>query len=917
MGIDVNKDGNVGCAYYIAIDETLHIEEDIALGGLEAVETLLLRIQPTTVIVPNRAPGALVELLEKDSQRLDDEASNPERGSYILRHIVSAAFDFENGRDTLANLDLEPPTPDHVEVTPAEDDMIMSLYSSDHMKLVRLAQMINLDSHLSIGCAGAVLGDIERRRIAEVSYLGSEERGPFQVLSVKMSTPEDTMLVSADTLVSLQIVQSELHPNPQLQYSGNMGSKSKESLSVYGLLQALACTAQGKLRLRQMLFRPTTDIDIIEKRQQAISVFLLQENQETVATIRKLLRKVKNTKSLLRYVKLGVDRIRGQLSVRTGEWRALVRFVMASVQIREAILLLSGYSKVDVLERVINSIDPREFLSIGESVLKTIDFKLSKENGKTELRPGASKVLDELRQAFSRVCRMLPAVEDAVRSEVPLWAARHIHYCTIMLQMGFLVAITLNEETGEGVYSGDDTMDENWQIFFVHENLAFYKSNRMLDLDHHYGDLPVQISDEEINVMLNLAAEIMVHETCLMAVSELFGELDSILALAAAAEKYRWAAPRMTSSNIVAIADGRHPLQELLVPSFIPNDCFLEGGAGLDDSDAGNCVDEMDDDDPEEDENVTVTHEARQREELTEDAFTEDSCTVRGDSVVSEDRMEGPSMLILTGPNNSGKSVYMKQIAVIVYLAHIGSYVPATSAVIGITDCILTRIATRETVIVDESAFLVDIKQAAFTLNFATRRSLILADEFGKGTSTEDGSALFTAYLVHLLDMGPERPRVIVGTHFHDIFENGLLEEREGVGFAHMDVKLNEEAEEMEDEITYLHKLLPGRGESSLASSCAAQNGVDPEIIERADDLIAYQETNEDLEVVCVGLTEKEQQHVGVTRLRTQRFLELEIPGQNASAKELDPLRNMLGGVIYQEKDGMDEIDGGGFDLDP
>jgi DNA mismatch repair protein MSH5 len=411
-----------------------------------------------------------------------------------------------------------------------------------------------------------------------------------------------------------------------------------------------------------------------------------------------------------------------------------------------------------------------------------------------------------------------------------------------------------------------------------------------------------------------LAAEIMAHEDCLISVSELFGELDSILALAAAAEKYQWVAPRMTSSNIVEIIGGRHPLQELLVPSFIPNDCFLKGGNGLDDSDAGSCVDEMDDD-LQEDESVTVTHEAMQKDEFREDTLTEESFTVRGDSVGGEDRIEGPSMLILTGPNNSGKSVYMKQIAVIVYLAHIGSYVPATSAVIGITDCILTRIATRETVAVDESAFLVDIKQAAFTINSATRRSLILADEFGKGTSTENGSALFTAYLVHLLDMGPERPRVIVGTHFHDIFENGLLQQREGVGFAHMDVKLNEKAEEMEDEITYLFKLLPGRGESSLASSCAAKNGVDAEIIERADDLIAYQETNEDLEVVCVSLTKKEQQHVGLARLMTLRFLEMEIPGQDASADELDPLRDMLEGVIYQEDE--DEMDGEEFDLDP
>jgi DNA mismatch repair protein MSH5 len=428
------------------------------------------------------------------------------------------------------------------------------------------------------------------------------------------------------------------------------------------------------------------------------------------------------------------------------------------------------------------------------------------------------------------------------------------------------------------------------------------------------------LADEEINVMMNLAADILTQEHSLTAVSELFGELDSILALSVAAQKYRWTAPQMTSSNIIKITDGRHPLQQLLVPSFIPNDCFLEGGHGPDHSDGGSFADETDDademDNADEDGSVTGTQENRGQDQSAEDSIAERSFSAMGDGVGDEDHIEGPSMLILTGPNNSGKSVYMKQVAVIVYLAHIGSYVPATSAVIGTTDRILTRIATRETVVDDESAFLVDVKQAAFTINFATRRSLILADEFGKGTSTETGSALFTAYLAHFLDLGPEQPRVLVGTHFHDVFENGLLDSREGVGFAHMDVNLNEEAEEMEDEITYLFKLLPGRGESSLASSCAAKNGVDMEVIERAEDLIVYQETNEDLGVVFGGLTEEEQCHVSLARARTWRFLEMEIPGPDASAEDLGCLRDLLEEVIYQVDD-EDELDGEELDLDP
>ena len=98
--------------------------------------------------------------------------------------------------------------------------------------------------------------------------------------------------------------------------------------------------------------------------------------------------------------------------------------------------------------------------------------------------------------------------------------------------------------------------------------------------------------------------------------------------------------------------------------------------------------------------------------------------------------VDGPSMILLTGPNYSGKSVYQKQVALAVYMAHIGSFVPADTAVIGLTDKILTRIATRETVSKTQSAFMIDVQQISLALNQATRRSLVIIDEFGKGTES-------------------------------------------------------------------------------------------------------------------------------------------------------------------------------------
>ena len=105
-------------------------------------------------------------------------------------------------------------------------------------------------------------------------------------------------------------------------------------------------------------------------------------------------------------------------------------------------------------------------------------------------------------------------------------------------------------------------------------------------------------------------------------------------------------------------------------------------------------------------------------------------------SIYDPDAGDGPSMLMMTGPNYSGKSVYLKQVALIVYMAHVGCFVPADRAVIGLTDKILTRIATRETVSKFQSAFMIDLQQIALAMTLATHRSLVIIDEFGKGTDS-------------------------------------------------------------------------------------------------------------------------------------------------------------------------------------
>lgn len=209
------------------------------------------------------------------------------------------------------------------------------------------------------------------------------------------------------------------------------------------------------------------------------------------------------------------------------------------------------------------------------------------------------------------------------------------------------------------------------------------------------------MADKEIEIVHALGQQVLVRETMLNLASDICGELDSLLALAQGAKIYNYCRPCMTRKNMIQIKGGRHPLQELTVPSYVPNDTFIVGGVG--------------------------DHPAIQEHEEGLDTSQR----------TSESRYaEGPSMLMMTGPNYSGKSVYLKQTALIVYMAHVGCYVPAERAIIGLTDKILTRIATRETVSRFQSAFMIDLQQVALAMTLATNRSLVIIDEFGKGTDS-------------------------------------------------------------------------------------------------------------------------------------------------------------------------------------
>uniref|UniRef100_A0A8C9V7X1 MutS protein homolog 5 n=1 Tax=Scleropages formosus TaxID=113540 RepID=A0A8C9V7X1_SCLFO len=183
---------------------------------------------------------------------------------------------------------------------------------------------------------------------------------------------------------------------------------------------------------------------------------------------------------------------------------------------------------------------------------------------------------------------------------------------------------------------------------------------------------------------------------------------------------------------------------------------------------------------------------------------------------------------VLTGPNSSGKSVYLKQVGLIVFMALIGSNVPAKEAEIGLVDCIFTRMQSRESVSVGMSTFMIDLNQMAFALNHSTGNSLVLIDEFGKGTNTVDGLSLLASCLSFWLMKPPSHcPHVLVATNFHSLLQLGLLPPSTQLSPLTLETAVDGE------ELVFLYQLRLGICQSSYAANIAVLAGLPHTVIQR------------------------------------------------------------------------------------
>ncbi len=270
----------------------------------------------------------------------------------------------------------------------------------------------------------------------------------------------------------------------------------------------------------------------------------------------------------------------------------------------------------------------------------------------------------------------------------------------------------------------------------------------------------------EYRLFCDLREELASEVRRFQGIADGLSSLDCLLSLAEVASSNDYVRPEVDEGPEIRITEGRHPVLEVTLPEpFVPNDTLLD---------------------------------------------------------------EENQLLIITGPNMAGKSTYIRQVALIVIMAQMGSFVPAREARVGVVDRVFTRVGASDDISRGESTFMVEMKETATILKEATPRSLVILDEIGRGTSTYDGLSIAWAVAEHLHDVN--RSKTLFATHYHELTE--LASSKRRVKNYHIAVK------ELRGEVVFLRELRPGGTSRSYGIQVARLAGLPREVIERAKEVL-------------------------------------------------------------------------------
>jgi DNA mismatch repair protein MSH5 len=639
----------------------------------------------------------------------------------------------------------------------------ISLGHTSRRSYLQLVSAIDLESTQLKQSMGALLNYLQ-------TNIFNMDDGMIMVSDVRQLDLISYLRIDSSSFRALQIFTEEKHP----EVIKGVG-RSKEGFSLFGLFDRTR-SLPGRQCLKEWMMKPFCDKERISSRQDGVAMTTRSTNLDFVTDISKLMRKIHDIpRMLLRIKKVEATHV---------EWCRLYSSLEAALPILDIMTTFKNDKENreecdrDFIYVLLEGVNIEVPHSVFERLQCAVDFQESMEKGTTTIKDGYDTQLDHMRNVYDSLENFLTQAAHQILEIVPLLQNISVEYVP---QIGYLVAVSSidalllqphvkstklrsshkrqrvnldnvsegdRDEDGRrdrsiGIYSNqdfdDDVADESdchqdrfdnrltdnfdsdegsededeggFQFIYAQGDSCYYKHKIVKELDDTIGDVQSSITDRQRTLLLEVEDGLLDAEAPLQQLAAMLSKIDAFISLGVIATEMDFVRPEIVDESVIIIKEGRHLLQELTVDgTFVPNDTFISA-----------------------DKNIAL----------------------------------------ITGPNSSGKSVYLKQVGLLVYLAHIGSWLPCTKAVIGLTDRIMTRISSHESVAAAQSSFSLDLGQVAKMLKTHTSRTLCLIDEFGKGTTPVDGIALLATTIKHFTT---SKAKAIFVLHFTEILHPDILD---------------------------------------------------------------------------------------------------------------------------------------------
>lgn len=709
----------LGAAYYEFDSEYLYLIPDHleTAPSFTILKLLLKQIQPHHIITTVKADERLIAILNETCDNRTctiSTTSNTSPDKQKVNLLPNIDFLYESSRHHLQNLSL-PNMPPNM---------------NDAERRIYFSSLVDFGCSCMVKAAGGLLKFVRKKTLTET----------LSVLGISSFSLNDIVNIDENTYRVLQIFQDEKHPSV---YKGSAGSK--EGLSLYGICNKCK-SGIGKKELKRWFLLPTNNKSVIEERQTAIRYFILGKNMEILDAIQNSLKHIKYLPRIFLRMKTA------QASM--NDWKTLYKTSYHSMLIGE--ICRANTQHLKIFQEIAAEFSS-DIYRVANLLDKVIDFEEYARQSHFAVKPGVDSEIDKMKRLYNGLPDFMTQVAHQELQELNA----DIQQCSVIYlpQLGYLLTIPMTEKMKQT----KDYSLPNLRFMFVLNDTAHYKSARTRKLDSLLGDTLCDIYDKETKIMHKLQNMVLEMKSVFFSVMELLAKLDCLIALSVASKEFNWSQPEMCEDGIFEVLKARHPLQELCVTSFLPNDIYSGG---------------------------------------------------------SMTRIK-----VLTGPNSSGKSTYLKQVALVTFLAHIGSFVPAQEAKIPLLDSIFSCIENVESVSINLSSFMISLNQLSCCLKYTTSKSLIVVDEFGKHTEGSSGLALLAATLKFWIEKGPASPHVFMATHYLSIYN--YISESPFIAFQTIDMIANEE-------LVIFHQVVDGIATSSYAANTALQAGITDKIVERS-----------------------------------------------------------------------------------